>query len=133
MERRVPMGVGRFGAVPALIAFIFAGTPAALGRDVTSYVSTIGLSSQQQNGTSTSRHRKSGSTHHTTLAEADDPSPELTKAESLIQKQDFAGAEPLLRKLVERDADDYVAWFGLGFVENGLGKTDESIAAYRKS
>ena len=28
---------------------------------------------------------------------------------------------------------NYVAWFDLGFVENGLGKVDDSIAAYRKS
>jgi tetratricopeptide (TPR) repeat protein len=34
---------------------------------------------------------------------------------------------------VERDPANYVAWFDLGFVENGLGKIDESISAYRKS
>ena len=127
------MGVGRFGVVSALIAVAFPGIAAASGRDVGSYASTAGQASQQQDGSSSNTHRKSGSTHHTTVAEAEDPSPELTKAESLIQKQDFAGAEPLLRKLIEHDADDYVAWFDLGFVENGLGKTDESIAAYRKS
>src|ERR1700761_1755013 len=98
MERRVPMGVGRFGVVSALIAVAFPGIAAASGRDVASYVSTIRQTSQQD-GTSSSAHRKSGSTHHTTIAEAEDPSPELTKAESLIQKKDFAGAEPLLRKL----------------------------------
>ena len=63
--------------------------------------------------------------------------PELAKAEALIQKQDYVGAEPLLRKVLEGDAGNdpanYVAWFELGFVENGLGKRDESIAAYRKS
>jgi len=59
--------------------------------------------------------------------------PELTHAEELIQKHDSAGAEPLLRKVVEKDPASYVAWFDLGFVENGLGKTEESIAAYRKS
>jgi len=61
------------------------------------------------------------------------PSPELTKAESLIQKQDYAAAEPLLRKATEDDSAGYVAWFDLGFVENKLGKMDDSIAAYRKS
>jgi tetratricopeptide (TPR) repeat protein len=89
--------------------------------------------SQPQTGSSSSTHRKTGTTRHTTIAEVDDPSPELTKAESLIQKQDFAGAEPLLRKLIEHDPDDYVAWFDLGFAENGLGRADDSIAAYRKS
>jgi tetratricopeptide (TPR) repeat protein len=38
-----------------------------------------------------------------------------------------------LRKLVGGDANSYVAWFDLGFVENALGKVDDSIAAYRKS
>ncbi|MFZ0760185.1 MAG: tetratricopeptide repeat protein [Candidatus Sulfotelmatobacter sp.] len=59
--------------------------------------------------------------------------PELTEAETAIQKHDYSGAEPLLRKLVEHDAASYVAWFDLGFVENALGKVDQSIAAYRKS
>ena len=61
------------------------------------------------------------------------PPPELTKAEELIQKQDYAAAEPLLHKVVKSDPANYVAWFDLGFVENGLGKMDDSIAAYRKS
>jgi tetratricopeptide (TPR) repeat protein len=60
-------------------------------------------------------------------------SPELAKAEELIQKKDYAGAEPLLRKVAGDDPANYVAWFELGFVENGLGRRDESIAAYRKS
>src|ERR1700756_615705 len=71
--------------------------------------------------------------HHTTVEEEDGPPPELAKAEGFIQKQDFAQAEPLLRKVVTSDAGNYVAWFDLGFVENGLGHTEESIAAYRKS
>ncbi len=96
----------------------------------------------QDEGSSSSVRRKprtnSGQNiHHTTVAEEAAPPPELAKAEALIQKQDYAGAEPLLRKVLEGDAGNdpanYVAWFELGFVENGLGKTDESIAAYRKS
>jgi len=84
------------------------------------------------------RHKtKTGSAHHTKVAEEEGPPPELAKAEELIQKQDFAGAEPLLQKVLEGDAGNdpanYVAWFELGFVENGLGKREESIAAYRKS
>jgi tetratricopeptide (TPR) repeat protein len=51
----------------------------------------------------------------------------------MIQKQDYAGAEPLLRKVVADDPENYVAWFDLGFLQNALGKPDESIAAYRKS
>lgn len=93
-------------------------------------------------GTSSSVHHKakgnSGqAVHHTKVAEEEPPPPELTKAEALIQKQDYAAAEPLLRKVLAGDAANdpanYVAWFELGFVENGLGKTDDSVAAYRKS
>ena len=57
----------------------------------------------------------------------------MSKAEELIQKQDYASAEPLLRKTVAEDPGNYVAWFDLGFVENALGKADDSVAAYRKS
>jgi tetratricopeptide (TPR) repeat protein len=95
-------------------------------------------SQAQTEGTSSSVHHKakvpsSQAVHHTTVAEEEAPSPELAKAEELIQKQDYAGAEPLLRKVASDDPANYVAWFELGFVENGLGKKDESIAAYRKS
>ena len=83
-------------------------------------------------------HRKTGpnsseTIRHTRVAEGGSASPELTRAEDLIQKQDFAAAEPLLQKVVTGDPKNYVAWFDLGFAENGLGKTDESIAAYKKS
>ena len=71
--------------------------------------------------------------HQTTVEEEEGPAPELTKAEALIQKHDFASAEPLLEKLVESDPGNYVGWFDLAFVENELGKQADSIAAYRKS
>ena len=51
----------------------------------------------------------------------------MTKAEDFIQKQKYADAELLLQKIVTSDASNYVAWFDLGFVENGLGKRDESM------
>ncbi len=90
-------------------------------------------------GTSSSVKRKkpTQTTHHTTVAEEVVPPPELAQAEDLIAKHDYARAEPLLQKVLAGDAgndlSNYVAWFELGFVENGLGKTDASIAAYRKS
>ncbi len=89
----------------------------------------------QDEGSSSSVHHKktSGSVHHTTVEEEVAPAPELAQAEDLIQKQKFATAEPLLRKVVGDDPANYVAWFDLGFAENGLGKREESIAAYRKS
>jgi tetratricopeptide (TPR) repeat protein len=97
---------------------------------------------QPQAGSSSSSsqtvHRKtgansSGTIRHTRVLEEEPVSPELARAEELIQKKDYAAAEPLLCKVIESDPANYVAWFDLGFVENGLGKTDDSIAAYRKA
>ncbi len=90
---------------------------------------------QEQSPGDSSSSRKSShkTTHHVTVEETVGPPPELTKAEDLIQKRDYAGAEPLLRKVVDGDPTNYVAWFDLGFTENALGKVDDSVAAYRKS
>ena len=94
--------------------------------------SSPAASSSASSGSSSSKpHHKAA--HHTTVEENEGPPPELAKAEEFIQKQDFAQAKPLLLKVVESDAANYVGWFDLGFVENGLGHTEESIAAYRKS
>jgi Flp pilus assembly protein TadD len=71
---------------------------------------------------------------HHKIAETDPAfPPELTQAESDIEKKDYAAAEPLLQKVVAADPKNYQAWFDLGFVYNGLGNSTESIAAYRKS
>jgi tetratricopeptide (TPR) repeat protein len=88
-----------------------------------------------QSGTSSGTSSSSNSSHrrHIQIAEEQAPPPELAKAEDLIQKRDYAGAEPLLRTVSTSDPSNYVAWFELGFVENELGKIDASIAAYRKS
>ena len=67
------------------------------------------------------------------VVEETGPPPELTQAEAFIQKKDYAAAEPLLKKVVAADPANYEAWFDLGFAENGMGKVDDSIAAYRKS
>ncbi len=70
-------------------------------------------------------------THRRTTEQ--DSSAQVTQAETAIEEHDFATAEPLLQKVVVEDPGNYQAWFDLGFVLHGLGKTDESIAAYRKS
>ena len=74
---------------------------------------------------------------HTTIRHykerIDETPPEIAEAEDAIQKNDFAGAETLLKKALDKDPNNYQAWFDLGFVLNRLGRTDESIAAYRKS
>lgn len=69
--------------------------------------------------------------HHREIV--DDAPPEIAQAEDAIQKNDFAGAEPLLKKALEKDPNNFQAWFDLGFVLNRLNRPDESIAAYRKS
>src|SRR6202162_1024877 len=89
-------------------------------------VIALALGARAQSSSKTVRHHK---------VAVDDPSspPELIQAESAIEKQDYSTAEPLLRKVVEQDPDNYAAWFDLGFLYNATGKTDDSIAAYRKS
>jgi Flp pilus assembly protein TadD len=74
--------------------------------------------------------------HHREIVESQPA--EIAQAEDAIEKNNFAAAEPLLNKALARDPDNkepwsYQAWFDLGFVLNRLGRTDESIAAYRKS
>jgi len=70
---------------------------------------------------------------HHKIAEQDSFPPELTQAESAIEKREYASAEPLLQQVVAADPKNFQAWFDLGFVYNGLGNSSESISAYRKS
>ena len=78
--------------------------------------------------------QSSGQTvRHHRVAETSPVSPELTQAEEAIEKKDYAAAEPLLQNVVAADPANYQAWFDLGFVYNALGKTEDSINAYRKS
>lgn len=104
-----------------------ADTPSS--QSATAPTSAPADSPAKQNGSSSSSNHR----HHIQVAEEQAPPPELAKAESFIQKKDFAGAEPLLRIVTTNDPSNYVAWFELGFVNNELGKIDDSIAAYRKS
>ena len=69
--------------------------------------------------------------HHREII--DDTPPEIAQAEAAIEKNDFTSAEPLLKKALDKDPNNYQAWFDLGFVLNRLNRPDESIAAYRKS
>ena len=58
---------------------------------------------------------------------------ELAQAEEAIQKNDFAAAETLLKKTLEKDPKNYQAWFDLGFVYSRMNRVDDSIHAYRQS
>ena len=91
---------------------------------VLAFALSSGIVSAQTTG-KTVRHHKE--------AVVDQSSPELAQAESAIDKKDYTSAEPLLKKVVERTPSDYQAWFDLGFVYNALGRSEDSIAAYRKS
>ena len=71
--------------------------------------------------------------HHRVVEQDSSFPPELTQAESAIEKRDYATAEPLLKKVVDADPNNFQAWFDLGFVYNELGNAPDSIAAYRKS
>jgi Tfp pilus assembly protein PilF len=123
MERRVPMTANSLlaGCVLALLA----------GR--CSVAQDCSSPSQPPPSPTSSPTRAHRTAHHIQVPVEDSPSPELARAETAIEKRDYAVAEPLLLKAVNGDSASYVAWFDLGFVENALGKVDDSIVAYRKS
>src|SRR5271166_2750140 len=132
LELRVLMGASRvFVGSLLLIAAVCAVAQDANPPSTQSSQSSPPPSSSPSSS-ATQAHR---SVHHIQVEDEDSPAQpaELTKAEASIEKQDYAAAEPLLLKLVGREPASYVAWFDLGFVENALGKLDDSIAAYRKS
>jgi tetratricopeptide (TPR) repeat protein len=131
------MGASRFlaGCLLMLTAGVCPVAQDAAGVSGQTAGQTAGQSPSQASSQSSSPTQAHRSVHHVQVEDEDSPSQpvELTQAESAIDKRDYAAAEPLLRKLVDREPASYVAWFDLGFVENALGKVDESIAAYRKS
>lgn len=70
---------------------------------------------------------------HHRVEETDPDAAKLADAEADIDKQDYAGAEPMLKEYVAAHSDSYSAWYDLGFVYHGMGRSEDSIAAYRKS
>src|SRR2546429_410204 len=128
MANLAPMCAPRFLSYPLLA--LLAGTGVvARAQDQPS--------SPAKSSTTQTIHEKTGPNSSRTIRRTtvlkEASSSELGQAEEAIQKQDYAAAEPLLQKLVDRDPKNYVAWFDLGFVQNALGKVDGSITAYRKS
>ena len=71
--------------------------------------------------------------HHTVATQDNAQSPDLVQAESLLEKKDLPAAEALLQKVTAAEPANYVARFDLGFTQNALGKTADSIASYKKS
>ena len=127
MEHRVPMPVKAFLA--ACVLLFAAGTLAAAQNAGTESGQSPAESSQPVEKESTS-HR---SNRHVQVAVEGEQPAELSQAEAAIEKKDYAAAQSVLHTFVEHNPTNYVAWFDLGFVENALGKVDESIAAYRKA
>jgi Flp pilus assembly protein TadD len=60
-------------------------------------------------------------------------SPDVEQAEAALAKGDYATAEPLLLKATAADANDFRAWFDLGYVYNATNRKAQAIDAYRKS
>jgi tetratricopeptide (TPR) repeat protein len=120
MEQYVPMGASKLLGCAILV--------------LTARLCSLAQDASVPAGQSSSKpsHR---SGHHVQVPDEDSPAQpaELTAAEAAIEKKDYSAAEPLLRKLVDRDPANYEGWFDLGFVENALGNVEASIAAYRKS
>ncbi len=129
MERGVLMGASK--ALACSLLLLAAGV-CLVAQDATA---PSGQSSPQSAPQPSSPAQARRPVHHIQVEDEDSPMQpaELTRAEVAIEKRDYAAAEPLLRKLLDRDPENYVAWFDLGFVENALGKVEDSIAAYRKS
>jgi Flp pilus assembly protein TadD len=65
---------------------------------------------------------------HETLA---NKPPEVARAESAMDQQQWTEAETILRKLVAANPKDARAWFDLGYVMHALDNYPEAIAAYR--
>jgi tetratricopeptide (TPR) repeat protein len=145
MDYRIPTVARRFPAATSVALFLvvlvtacgFAAAQAASSAPSSSQTDRSQTDSPQTNsdeGSSSSKaHHKGSTVHHVQVEEASAIPPELTQAETFIQNHDYAAAEPLLHKVVADDPANYEAWFDLGFAENGIGKVDDSIAAYRKS
>jgi tetratricopeptide (TPR) repeat protein len=89
------------------------------------FVVAISSSAVAQTTGKTVRHHK--------VEDHDPAAAMLTEAESDLDKQEYASAEPLLKKYLEAHSDNYAAWYELGFAYHQLGKRDDSVAAYRKS
>jgi tetratricopeptide (TPR) repeat protein len=116
----------KFGMIPTRASSTRLAGPGHPGVGVLLIIVVLVLGASGQTTSQTVRHHK---------VAVEDPSspPELVQAESAIEKQDYSSAEPLLKKVVEQDPDNYAAWFDLGFLYNAQGRNEDSIGAYRKS
>jgi Flp pilus assembly protein TadD len=82
-------------------------------------------SAQATGGTKTVRRHR--------VQDVDPDAAKVSQAEAAIDKKDYATAESLLKEVTTSHADNYAAWYDLGFVYHAEGKREDSVAAYRKS
>jgi tetratricopeptide (TPR) repeat protein len=115
-----------YRAIPASASHTRLPRRGRLGLHLILFVAAVAGSTTAQTSSSTVRHHK---------VAVEDPSspPELIQAENAIEKREYATAEPLLKKVVAGDPENFAAWFDLGFIYNALNRTEDSITAYRKS
>ena len=52
------------------------------------------------------------------------------KAEAALEQCDYTAAEPLLKSVVEKNPNNYQAWFDLGFLYNAQNKPLRSITSF---
>jgi tetratricopeptide (TPR) repeat protein len=109
--RRKAVSYRRLGLVLRLATAVFAGA--------------VSIAACAQTSHETVRHHR--------VEETDPAAAKLAEAETHIDKQDYASAEPLLKQYLEGHPESYSAWYDLGYVYHGMGKSEDSIAAYRKS
>ncbi len=81
----------------------------------------------------TSQESKPTVRHHQVEETTNETSPEVEQAEAALQKGDYATTEPLLLKATAADANDFRAWFDLGYVYKATNRPELAINAYRKS
>jgi tetratricopeptide (TPR) repeat protein len=70
---------------------------------------------------------------HPTPQAEDRAADDLRNAEDLLEKQQYQQAEEKLQIVVSKQTDNPQAWFDLGFAQGRLGKTADSITAYKKA
>jgi tetratricopeptide (TPR) repeat protein len=73
------------------------------------------------------------SPHPHASAAATEQADDLKDAEDLLQKQQYQQAEEKLRLIVARQESNPQAWFDLGFARSRLGRSADSVSAYRKA
>ena len=70
---------------------------------------------------------------HPSAVAAEQAADDLKDAEDLLQKQQYPAAEQKLLAVTAAHPQNPQAWFDLGFAQSHLGKTADSITAYKKA